>query len=267
MAHLHRRNENWVISNPIESEIARGTIDGMSDFQGFGERDYIAIVSQGSDLWRGTSPSQPWPNQVGGEQMMVLSADYDDRLNGTGVRAVEIDYLDALGREQYETINLNGTAFVRTAGTNIRFVNSVHATQVGSGTVASGDISVCANGTIATVYNMISIGGNMSLSTQRMVPYGKTFYLHEWSASAVDQSPSTRLAARIRLRATAIHGTRVEGVFLFNDTAQLNNSTYNKSFHVPKKIPQLSVIKATAWVNGTAIYASASYGGCLEANE
>lgn len=120
---------------------------------------------------------------------------------------------------------------------------------------------------LSVVYNMISEGGNMSLSTQRMVPYGKTFYLHEWDATAVDQAASSKLVARIRLRATAIHGTRIEGAFLFNDTAFLNNSTYNKKFYIPKKIPQLSIIKVTAWVNGTAIYASASYGGVLEKNE
>lgn len=251
----------------MESEIARGTIDSMSGFIGFGERDNIGVTTQGSDLWRGTAITIPWPNQSGGEQMMILSSDYDDRLNGTGIQKIEIDYLNAAGNEQYEIVNMNGTAWVRTVGTNIRFVNAIHATQVGSGTVASGDVSICANGTLATVYNMISIGGNMSLNTQRMIPYGKTFYLHEWNASAVDQSNSTRLAAKVRLRATAIHGTRVSGVFLFNDTANLNNSVYYKHFTVPQFIPQLSVIKATSWTNGTAVYVSASYSGCLETNE
>lgn len=267
MGHLHRRSENWVLSNSMESEIARGTIDGMSGFLGFGERDNVGVTTQGSDLWRGSSVVPPWPNQIGGEQIMVVSSDYDDRLTGTGIQKIEIDYLDATGNEQYETLNMNGTAFVRSVGTNIRFINALHATQVGSGTVASGDISICANGTIATVYNMISLGGNMSLSTQRMIPYGKTFYLYEWNASAVDQSNSTRLAAKVRLRATSIHGTRVNGVFLFNDTANLNNSTYSKHFTVPHLIPQLAVIKATAWTNGTAVYVSASYSGCLETNE
>jgi len=41
MPHLHRRNSNWVLSNPIESEIARGNIDGMEAFGGFGERDNL----------------------------------------------------------------------------------------------------------------------------------------------------------------------------------------------------------------------------------
>lgn len=264
---ISRRRQNWVLANPIEYEIARGSVDGMDEFSGFGERDYIGIVQQGSDLWRGTNPSIPWPNQSGGEQMMIVSSDYDDRLNGTGIQKVEIDYLDAIGREQYEIVSMNGTVWTRTVGTNIRFINAIHATQVGSGTVASGDVSICVNNSLATVYNMISMGGNMSLSSQRMVPYGKTFYLHEWAASAIDQTTNQKLAARIRLRATAIHGTRIEGVFLFNDTAQLNNSTYNKNFHIPKKIPQLSVIKASVWVNGTAIYAAASYTGNLETNE
>ena len=266
MSHLHRRNENWVLSNSMENEIAHGTIDGMSEFSGFGERDHVEISTIGTDLWGGTTTTIPWPDQMGGEQMMVTSSNHDDRLTGTGIQKVEIDYLDAIGNEQYETVNMNGTAWVRTVGTNIRFVNAIHSMQIGSGTVANGDISICANGTLTTVYNMIAIRGNMSLSTQRMIPYGKSFYLYEWTASAVEQTNASRLAARIRLRATSIHGTRIQGVFLFNDTAFLNNSTYNKEFRIPKKIPQLSVIKATAWVNGTAIYASASYSGTIENN-
>ena len=265
MSHLHRRAENWVLSNSMESEIARGTIEGMTEFSGFGERDNLQIVAVGSDIWRGTSIAQPWPNQLGGEQMMVLSSDFDDRLTGTGIQKVEIDYLDAIGNEQYETLNMNGTAFVRTVGTNIRFINAIHAVQVGVGTVASGDISICANGTLATVYNMFSVGGNMSLSTQRMIPYNKTFYLHEWTSSCI--APNTSTITRLRLRATVAHGTRVNGVFLFNDTAHLNNSVYTKHFSVPKKIPQLAVIKVTAWSNAAGGYAAASYSGCLETNE
>ena len=35
MSHTHRVKENWVLSNPLSSEIARGSIDGMSEFSGF----------------------------------------------------------------------------------------------------------------------------------------------------------------------------------------------------------------------------------------
>src|SRR4030065_830066 len=200
MSHIHRRSENWVLSNSMESEIARGTIEGMAEFLGVGERDSIQVTAQGEDIWRGTSVAQPWPDQLGGEQMMVISSNFDDRLTGTGVQKIEIDYLDAIGNEQYETLNMNGTAFVRTVGTNIRFVNTIHASQVGSGTVASVDISICANGILTIVYNMIGSGGNMSLNTRQMVPYNKTFYLHEWSASCASPNNTTR--AIIRLRAT-----------------------------------------------------------------
>lgn len=112
---------------------------------------------------------------------------------------------------------------------------------------------------------MISSGGNMSLNSQRMVPYGKTFYLHEWIASSA--SLATTNAARVRLRATTIHGTRISNVFLFTDTAILQNSSYNKIFHVPKKIPQLSVIKTTCEVSGAGPYVASSYSGTLEDNE
>lgn len=267
MAHDVRRRSNWVLSNPLSSEIARGKIANMSDFSGMGERNHIEISVNGVDLWGGTTTSPMLPNQLGGERMVLTSASHDDRLNGTGVQKVEIDYLDAAGNEQYETTNLNGTAWVRTVGTNLRFINAIHSTQVGCGTVASGDISIFAEGTIGSVYNMISIGANMSLSAQKMVPLGKTLYLHEWSCSAMEQSVSNRLSARIKLRTTSIHGTRVLNTFLFTDTAQLNNSVYNKIFSIPKLVPSLSIIKVTAWVNGTAIYAAASWGGSLETNE
>lgn len=265
MPNISRRSSSWVLSNTMEHEASRGSIEGVSEFFGFGERNVLQVVSGGSDLWEGTAVAAPWPNQLGGEQMMVLSSSYDDRLTGTGVQKIEIDYLDAIGNEQYETINMNGTVWVRTVGTNIRFVNAIHATQVGSGTVAQGDISICANGTLAQVYNLINNFGNMSLNSARMIPRNKTFYLQEWTASA--GCLATNATVKIRLRATTIHGTRFNNVFLFTDSISLQNSTYQKVFSVPRRIPQLSIIKVTANPTSAGPYVDASYSGCLEDNE
>lgn len=265
MSHFRRRNANWVISNPIGLEIAAGNVSNISEFYGVGERDSIQTGGLGSDLWRGTAIAPLLPNQSGGEQMMILSSDYDDRLTGTGIQKVELDYLDAAGNEQYETVNMNGTAWVRTTGTNIRFVNALHALQVGSGTTASGDVSICANNILANVYNMISVNTNMSLSSQRMVPVNKTFYLQDWCATAAAANATTVI--KLRLRATALHGTRVLNTFLFDDSAALNNSNYSKFFDIPLKIPQLSIIKVTSWVTAAGGYASASYRGFLKNNE
>lgn len=266
MINTSRKNSNYIISNSIESEIGKGNINGASEFSGIGERNHIEVNTNVVDLWGGTNITPKIPNQSGGERMVVISSNHDDRLGGTGIRRVEIDYLDAIGYERYEAINMNGTALVRTVGTNIRFINAIHAIQVGPGTVASGDVSIFAEGTMSKVYNMIGAGNNMSLSSQRMIPYGKTFFLHEWGCSSVDQSNSTKMASKVRLRATTMHGTRILNTFLFTDTAQLNNSTYSKTFSIPKKVPQLSIIKVTTWVSGTAIYTAASYSGCLETN-
>ena len=49
----------------MENEIAHGTIDGMSEFSGFGERDHVEISTIGTDLWGGIATSIPWPNQLG----------------------------------------------------------------------------------------------------------------------------------------------------------------------------------------------------------
>ena len=132
MINTNRKSSSWIINNPIEAEIAKGHVVGVSGLMSFGNKDNIFITYGGShDIWGGTTISPDIPNQLGGEQMMLISSNYNDRLNGTGIRKVEIDYLNARGVESYETVSLDGTKFVRTVGTNIRFINGLHAIETG----------------------------------------------------------------------------------------------------------------------------------------
>lgn len=272
----HRRRDHWVVTNPMELEVSRGAIEGLSGFFGFGEKDSIQDLDHEVDLWEGTTSSQPNPNQISGEQMVVFSTDYNDRLNGTGVQKIEIDYLDAAGNEQRELVSMSGTVWVKTVGTNIRFINGFHSMQLGSNQVAIGTIAICSLGShviapigttavqgttlIQSCYNLITSNKNMSLSSQRMIPSGKTFYLTEWTASAANAP------VRLRLRATTIHGTRITGVFLFTDTTALVYGTYDKKFAIPLKIPALSMIKVSGMAWSAGGYGCASYLGILEDN-
>ncbi len=272
---ISRRRQNWVLSNPIQFEIARGSMAGLSSFFGFGEKDNIQDLDHEVDLWQGTTSTQPIPNQTIGEQMVVFSTDYNDRLSGgTGIQKVEIDYLDSSGNEKREIINLNGTRWIKTVGTNIRFINALHSVQVGSNHTAIGTVVLASLGShvvtpigttavmgtslVQSCYNVISSNNNMSLSSLRMVPAKKTYYLAEWSASAANAP------VKLRLRITEIHGTRVQNVFLFNDTTALIYGTYEKVFTIPIKIPELCMIKVSgvAWSAGG--YGAASYSGILE---
>ncbi len=272
---ISRRRQNWVLSNPVQFEIARGSMAGLSSFFGFGEKDNIQDLDNEVDLWQGTTSSQPIPNQTIGEQMVIFSTDYNDRLtSGTGIQKVEIDYLNASGNEQKETINLNGTSWIKTVGTNIRFINAIHSIQVGSHNTAIGTVVIASMGSnvvapigttavmgttlVQNCYNLISSHNNMSLSSLRMIPAKKTFYLSEWSASAVNAP------VKLRLRITEIHGTRIPNVFLFNDTTSLVYGTYEKLFTVPIKVPELCMIKVSgvAWSAGG--YGASSYSGIIE---
>ncbi len=272
----HRRRDHWTITNPIQFEVSRNSVEGLSGFFGFGEKDSIQDLDHEVDLWEGTTSNQPIPNQISGEQMVIFSTDYNDRLNGTGIQKVEIDYLDSIGNEKREIISINGTAWVTTVGTNIRFINGFHSMQVGSNKTSIGTIAICSLGSnviapigttavmgttlIQSCYNLISSNKNMSLSSQRMIPYNKTFYLSEWTASAAN-APT-----RLRLRATTIHGTRVSNVFLFTDTTALVYGTYDKKFTVPLNIPSLSMVKVSAMSWSAGGYGCASYSGILEDN-
>ncbi len=271
---ISRRRQNWVLSNPVSFEIARGAMVGLSGFFGFGEKDNIQDLDHEVDLWTGTTSVQPIPNQISGEQMVVYSTDYNDRLNGTGIQKVEIDYLDASGNEKREILSINGTRWVKTVGTNIRFVNALHSVQVGLNNTAIGTVVIASLGTkvVAAIgttavmgtslkqscYNLIASNNNMSLSSMRMIPAKKTFYLSEWTASAANAP------IKLRLRITEIHGTRVNNVFLFCDTTSLIYGTYDKVFTIPIKVPELCMIKVSGGAWSAGGYGAASYSGILE---
>lgn len=236
-------------------------IAGHVPFYGFGERVSLSTVATGDDIWEGAATTIPIPNQTAGEQMTLVSTSANDSAAGTGIRQIDVHYLDATGNPQSEIVTLNGTTPVNTVATNIRFVQSLHAETTGTGQLAAGTINIYKLATPATVYNQIAIGGNMSLSSARMVPAGKTFYMTQVNVSCSDNT-----AIRVRLRSTSTfeETLTVGNFFLFKLCFVLQNSTQTIALDIPQKFPALSIIKATTFSNSVGGAATFSYSGWYE---
>lgn len=247
---------------PYQAAVGMGLVAGHTHFSGIGRRDSLATTTGGDDISDLAAVAIPWPNQTVGEQMTLVSDNVNDTAAGTGARTVKVHYLTSAGVYAHEVVTLNGTTPVNTVATNIRFVQQITVMTIGVfGTSAAGNITIYKLATPATVYARIVAGNNISLSSARMVPAGSTFFL-----SSLNISSTSSKAVSVRLTATCDHGgIYTEGVFMFNEIIECQDSTATMLFDVPRKIPPLAIIKGKAvstLANGSV---AISYDGWLEA--
>jgi hypothetical protein len=241
--------------------VSAGRVPGAKCLDSLGEREAVAILAQGVDIWRGVADQLPVPPSTG-EQMEVVSSDVGDNASGTGVREVEIHYIDRNGDQQTETLTLHatdGTIPVQTQATDIRFVNEFHSRTVGSNGVALGNVEIRSVATPTNVFNHIALGGNMAVTISRMVPRGHSFYLKHWTATSTVQNKQVT----VRIRATQHDGRIIPGVFLFIDSAVLEVSTYQQEWACPPRIPAFAIIKVSAWARQAGTDVSAAFNGYL----
>lgn len=236
-----------------------------STLYAIGERSTVQIVANGSDVWYGVDTSITIPPS-GGEQMQIFSNDINDTAGGSGVQEIMIHYLDSNGVEQTETKATNGGA-VDTTTTDMRFIQDVHATKVGSNGVAEGNIDIRSKATPGNIFNMLLAGGNMSLTINKMVPAGKTLYITHWHASA-----SGKQSVVMRLRSTDHHGNLYDGnnpVFIFKDSVYLEDASFVREWEDDElfPIPELSIVKVSVWASQAGADVSAGWSGRLEDNE
>jgi hypothetical protein len=249
----------------FHTEVAAGNVAGYAIMKAIGEREGMGTEVTGEDVWRGNdlSPTPtshttiPTPGAAGEQMTLVSENDADNGATTTGVLTVKLEYLDATGNEQTETVTLDGTTPVNTVATNIRFINDMYAASVGSNGVAEGHIKIYKTGTVGDVYSMIALGGNKSLVPHRMVPLGKTLILKGWSAA---EAQNKRVA--FRLRSTDMSGVLLSGVFCFKGVSYLNQTT---SSHIDLNVavPALSIVKVSAWPNAISAEGSCYWWGIL----
>lgn len=234
---------------------------GREHLCGYGDRYGASTSAVGDDIWLGTAGVIPIPNQTIGEQVTLVSTSAADTAAGTGVQQVDIHGLDASGLVVSEVVDMAGLTPVNTVRTNWRFIQSIHADRVGTDNTAAGDINCYRTGDATRVYNMLDTGGNMSLSTARMVPAGKQLIITGWSCGATSDKD---VIMRLRATSTFEHTLTPSGFFLFKRTVALKNNSVYIPLRPPERIPSLAVIKITAWSSQVGGTISAGWDGFTE---
>ncbi len=237
--------------------ISGGTSEELS---AFGSRSAVSTATNGDDIWVGTATTLPIPPDAG-EQMQVVSTSALDNGGGTGIRTLDIHYIDANGAAKEEIITMNGITAVSTVATNIRFVQEIHAFTVGSNGVAVGTITIFQSGAPATVYTQISPGFNRSLNTARMVPANKVLLIRSWSCSG--GAAAGGKTADIRLRITSHHGSLIARVFQGQDNFIIFNTGIFKTFEPPIVVPAFGIVKCTSYATVGGADVQASWFGIL----
>lgn len=168
--------------NESLANISRGHVTGSQPFGSFGKRTATGAVTI-QVLWPNGAFVLP---SAAGLEMTVVSTSAQDSAAGTGIRTIDIHYLDPDLGDQIIIVNMNGTTPVVVTGVLMRFIQCLHGTSWGSGKAAAGTITVSNGG---QTYSEISIGENRCTSSARMVPAGKRLMVNAMYSSS--RSPAT----------------------------------------------------------------------------
>jgi hypothetical protein len=242
-------------------DIAEGNVTDHTTFAKLGYNAAIGateedIITQGGVY--------PWI-AAGGIALEVVSDAAADSLALTGVQKVKVTYLDTDYSEQSQIINMNGVTPVALTDTSILRVNSIRATQVGTGMMAAGNITCRLVGGAATVYRQMSAGFTRGRGLTYTVPLGKTLYITSIaiSSSAAEAGKATvRWIGRAQVDDTA---PTVKIAFFqpFFEILTQDDSFY-REFEIPIKVPATADVKVSATSAGLSSACSCELRGWLE---
>jgi len=237
----------------IENDIARGKVPNAYGFAAFGERTF-AGSQENAVIWSNGNFTGP---AIGGAQMSIVSTSANDSAAGTGIRTIELHYLDVNLIEHVVTITLNGLTPVLTAATDIYFINEMHVMTVGSNLKAAGDIIISNSG---ITYAEILTNKLLMTSSARMVPKGKRGFI----AGAVAGSSSANADSRvtIRLVSSSYNGNIFVNPFLLLPlgSVDLQDGSVTFSFPVPPSFGEGIVFGLTASVDKSCRVGGSIYG-------
>jgi len=237
----------------INNDIARGYVPGAVQFGSFGERDFPGEAFE-EMIWSDGTYNVP---PVTGIQLSFSSTSADDSASGTGIRSIELHYLNANLEEKIEIVTLNGLTAVLTSATDIRFVNLMHINTAGTQSIAQGNIQGSNNG---LVYCSILAGFNVQISSARMVPKNKKFYVAGATAGAISGTSAARVL--IRFVANAYNGLTFNDpiIFLPYGSIGIQDSTVVYQFPVPFAFGEGIVVGLRASCDKGCIVTGGLYG-------
>lgn len=184
------------IISRTELEIARGNYPGAEIFKSYGELTTGSGGVTDHLIWPPAGNTALTVPKAPGEQFTIVSSSDQDAAGGTGIQELHIHYLDGDLNPQVEVIVPTGTTPKLTAATDIRFVNCMHASKLGSGGKADGNISATF-GDPAQTHSYIESGKRRCSSSARRVPAGKRLMINGMSASAISGTAAAQVQVRL----------------------------------------------------------------------
>lgn len=233
--------------------VARGAVPGAEPFGGFGERTTTGAVVSGL-LWPNGALYIPASTGV---QPSIVSTSANDAAAGTGIRSVEVHYLDANLDPRAEFVTLNGLTPVPMAATDVRFIQDVHAYTVGSGGYSAGAITASfAGGTLAE----IGASNLRGRSTARMVPRGKYGFVNAAISGAASGTATSEV--HIELVATELdtHQFTQKGLFFAYGEVAVQDNSAGLSFPTPLRFKEGTIIAMTFTCDKAALVTGTWFG-------
>lgn len=241
----------YLLRDDYFRNVSRGLVAGAAPFSSYGKR--IATGPETNILWpNGTYVLPPST----GTSLSFVSTDAQDSAAGTGIRTLEVHYLDVNLVPQSAIVALNGLTTVADAITGVRFVQCMHMLTYGTNKAAVGNISAFTGGNI---YSYINAGAVRCSSSVRMVPKGKRFLVTTTVAGLVSGTAAAQ--GTVRVVSTHFEGHDYTADSVFMPLAEL--AFQDVSFGIAHPVPfalyegaavgmQFTVDKA-ATVTGTII--------------
>ena len=210
-------------------QIARGQLSGAKPEGSFGE-----LTTTGADANKIVWPGGAFkiPNQAG-INIDIVSSSVNDTSAGSGVRTIEVHYLDINLEEQAVIIPLTGTTPIVNAITGVRFINCMHIQTVGTpGQGATGDIKAYIG---AQNYSFIKTGDVRCSSSARMVPKGKRTMVAGLVGSAISGTAAAR--SLIQIVATELDQHQYIDQELFMPFGSIGLQDSSEGFNLPVPLP------------------------------
>lgn len=192
------------------TEIERSSLSTSIPFGAYGELVTVGAVT--NHLVWPDGPTLNVPDQTTGVQMTFASTNAaDDKDAGTGIRSLEIHYLDVNLDPQVEQVFLEGVTPVLTSATDIRFINAMHMQTYGSAKAAVGVITA-KNATI--IYGQIAAGAVRNANSARMVPNGYLLYISAMYGGGVSGTAAAKVIVRFFTTFLDQHDHTADGVMI-----------------------------------------------------
>ncbi len=187
--------------NGIASQISmQGTWQGRPAkvFHVLGQRsDWVDTTTYQDIAEYLDPPFTTFRELVGTESFEIVSNNAADAAAGTGTRTVEIVYIDLNYAMVTTTVTMNGLTPVPIGVLGARMILWMEARTGGTSQVSVGRIFLRFTGG-GEVQEVISEGGNKSLSCRFMVPDGYEAFVPSWDTHSIRTSHDCRLRATVR---------------------------------------------------------------------